>query len=109
MGGEAAGTYKLFNFGQVTHRDVGTVDIPALSILNTSRAVVPFRSGKEVKPLASDSILKQSNGAKVRRGVEFSKRNLKSAYITYKGFQRRCELYLYMIPNSISYPNANII
>lgn len=49
--------YKLLSRGQVLHSEEGTTEIPALSNLNISKAVVPFKLGKADKSLASERIL----------------------------------------------------
>lgn len=50
-------TYRLFNLGHVKHNVEGTDDIPALSNLNISKALVPFRFGNVDSSLASERIL----------------------------------------------------
>jgi hypothetical protein len=48
---------KLLSLGQVVHKEEGTEEIPALSNLSISKAVVPFKLGNVDNSLASDRIL----------------------------------------------------
>jgi hypothetical protein len=50
-------TDKLLSLGQVVHKEEGTEEIPALSNLSISKAVVPFKLGNVDNSLASDRIL----------------------------------------------------